>query len=183
MANQSKQKLTQIVREYGNRLFGFIKGKTSSTEDAEDVLQEVWFQLSRVVNIEDIDQMSGWLFKVARNKIIDKHRKKKPQSFDGEEEEADSLIKQILLTETNDFEDNYLKELFWQELFAALEELPENQRQVFIWNELEDMTLKQIAEKTGDNPKTIISRKGYAIKHLRKKLTALYDEFFDNEQP
>lgn len=179
MAKQSKQKVSQIVSDYGKRLFGFIRGKVSSNEDAEDILQEVWFQLSRVVNVEEIDQMNGWLFRVARNKIIDKHRKKKPEPIGEETEEDDSFLREILLADSDDAEFSQLKELFWKELFSALNELPENQRQVFIWNELEDLTLQQIADKTGENLKTVISRKGYAVKHLRQKLTALYEEFFE----
>lgn len=181
MANQSKQKVVQIVKDYSGRLFGFIQGKVTSQEDAEDILQEVWFQLSRTVNVEDIDQISGWLFKVARNKIIDKHRKKKPDALEdyrNDEEDGASFVSQILVADFNDPETAHLKDIFWQELFTALDELPENQRQVFIQNELEDMTLQQIADDTGEKLKTIISRKGYAVKHLRKRLLTLYDEFF-----
>jgi RNA polymerase sigma factor (sigma-70 family) len=79
----------------------------------------------------------------------------------------------------DDPETEFLKEVFWQELFAALEELPENQKQVFIQNELEDKTLQQIADETGENLKTVISRKGYAVKYLRKRLGTLYHEFLD----
>lgn len=179
MAKQSKQKVAQIVNDYGKRLFGFIRGKVASNEDAEDIMQEVWFQLSRVVNVEEIDQVSGWLFKVARNKVIDKHRKKNPEPVGEKNEEDDAFLREILLTDFNDAEFSQLKELFWKELFTALDELPEKQRQVFVWNELEDLTLQQIADKTGEKLKTIISRKGYAVKHLRQKLTALYEEFFE----
>ena len=73
----------------------------------------------------------------------------------------------------------YIKELFWDELFEALDELPQNQKQVFIWNEMEEKTLQQIADETGEKLKTIISRKGYAVKYLRSRLKALYDEFLD----
>lgn len=184
MTNQSKQKTVQIVREYGGRLFGFIRQKVASKEDAEDILQEVWFQLSRSVNIEEIEQMSGWLFKVARNKIIDRHRKKKPDAlsdYENEDEDGVPFVKEILLTDFQDPETAYLKDVFWQELFIALEELPEKQRQVFIQNELEDLTLQQIADQTGENLKTIISRKGYAVKHLRKRLLTLYEEFYKQQ--
>lgn len=180
MADQSK--FVQIVKAYGSRLFGFIRGKVGSNEDAEDILQEVWFQLSRFVDVGEIEQVSGWLFKVARNKIVDKHRKMNPdalEDYDHEDEEGTSLVRKILLTDPSDPEMEYLKEIFWQELFAALEELPENQQRVFVLNELEDFTLQQIAEKENEKLKTIISRKGYAVKHLRKRLAGLYDEFFE----
>lgn len=181
MANQSKQKTVQIVKDYSARLFGFIRGKVSSNEDAEDILQEVWFQLSQSVNVDEIEQISGWLFKVAKNKIIDRHRKKKPDSLDDydPEEEGISFVKQILLTDFDDPETEYLREIFWKELFAALEELPRKQREVYIQNELEDKTLQQIADETDEKLKTIISRKGYAVKHLRKRLFTLYEEFFE----
>ncbi len=85
----------------------------------------------------------------------------------------------FLLPDDNDPESVYIKEVFWEELFAALDELPENQKQVFIWNELEDKTLQQIADETGEKLKTIISRKGYAVKYLRRRLEVLYNEFLD----
>jgi RNA polymerase sigma factor (sigma-70 family) len=176
------QKIIQTVKDYGKRLFGFIRGRVNSDEDAEDILQEVWYQLSNVVDVNEIDQMSGWLFQVARNKIIDKYRKKTPDSLDGmlyEDEEGEFTLKSILLADNTNPETEYLREVFWAELFAALEELPENQRQVFIWNELEDMTLQQIADKTGSTLKTTISRKGYAVKHLRQRLEALYQDFLN----
>ncbi|WP_317170067.1 RNA polymerase sigma factor [Rhodocytophaga rosea] len=182
MAEKPGQKIIQTVKDYGKRLFGFIRGKVKSDEDAEDILQEVWYQLSNVVDVNEIDQMSGWLFQVARNKIIDKYRKKTPDSLDGmlyEEEEGEFTLKSILLADNTNPETEYLKEVFWAELFTALEELPENQRQVFIWNELEDMTLQQIADQTGEKLKTIISRKGYAVKHLRQRLEALYNDFLN----
>jgi RNA polymerase sigma factor (sigma-70 family) len=182
MNDKPGQKIIQTVKDYGKRLFGFIRGKVKSDEDAEDILQEVWYQLSNVVDVNEIEQMSGWLFQVARNKIIDKYRKKTPDSLDGmlyEEEEGEFTLKSILLADNTNPETEYLKEVFWAELFAALEELPENQRQVFIWNELEDMTLQQIAGQTGEKLKTIISRKGYAVKHLRQRLEALYNDFLN----
>jgi RNA polymerase sigma factor (sigma-70 family) len=177
-----RQKIIQTVKEYGNRLFGFIRAKVKSDEDAEDILQDVWFQLSHAMEAEDIEQMSGWLFHVARNKIIDKHRKKTTASLEDytyENEEGEFSLRDILLTDERNPETEYLKEVFWQELFAALEELPLDQRNVFVWNELEDMTLQEIADKTGEKLKTIISRKGYAVKHLREKLEALYLELLN----
>jgi RNA polymerase sigma factor (sigma-70 family) len=182
MAERPGQKIIQTVKDYGKRLFGFIRGRVKSDEDAEDILQEVWYQLSNVVDVNEIEQMSGWLFQVARNKIIDKYRKKTPDSLDGmlyEDEEGEFTLKSILLADDTNPETEYLREVFWAELFAALQELPENQRQVFIWNELEDMTLQQIADQTGVSLKTIISRKGYAVKHLRQRLEALYNDFLN----
>jgi RNA polymerase sigma factor (sigma-70 family) len=181
-ADKPRQKIIHAVKEYGTRLFGFIRKKVKSDEDAEDILQDVWFQLSHAVDADEIEQMSGWLFHVARNKIIDKHRRRTTTSLENysyESEEGEFSFRDILLTDESNPETEYLKEVFWQELFAALEELPVNQRNVFVWNELEDMTLQQIADKTGEKLKTIISRKGYAVKHLREKLESLYLELLN----
>jgi RNA polymerase sigma factor (sigma-70 family) len=177
-----RQKIVQTVKDYGKRLFRFIRGKVRSDQDAEDILQEVWYQLSHSVNVNEIEQMSSWLFRVARNKIIDKYRRKTPLPLDVpeyDEGEGAFLLKELLLADPTDPETEYFREVFWQALFAALEELPENQRQVFVWNELEEMTLQEIADKTGQNLKTIISRKGYAVKHLRKRLEVLYRDYFN----
>lgn len=176
------KKVIQTVKDYGNRLFGFIRGRVKTDEDAEDILQDVWYQLSHAVNAEDIGQMSGWLFKVARNKIIDKHRKKSTVSLDdfsADTEDGEYFYKDLLLMNDTDPEEEYLREVFWVELFSALDELPENQRNVFVWNELEDMTMQEIADKTGEKLKTIISRKRYAVKHLREKLESLYNDLLN----
>jgi len=182
MAGSSNQNIVGAVKSYGKRLFGFIRKKVKSDEDAEDILQEVWFQLSNVVNLDEIEQISGWLFRVARNKITDSYRKKSSESLEElgyEVEDGDWNFKDFLLADTTDPETEQLREVFWEELFTALDELPENQRQVFEWNELEDMTLQEIADKTGEKLKTIISRKGYAVKHLRRRLENLYNDFLN----
>jgi len=184
MIERSK-KIVDAVSDYGKGLFNFIRRKVTTEADAEDILQDVWFQLSNIDDTDEVEQLRGWLFKVARNKIIDKGRKKTEALIDdivgdgGEDDEDDFNFADILLPDDDDPESVYLKELFWDELFAALDELPENQRQVFIWNELEDKTLQEIADETGEKLKTIISRKGYAVKHLRSRLKDLYDDFLD----
>lgn len=172
----------QAVSDYGKGLFNFIRGKVKTEADAEDILQDVWCQLSNITDTDEIDQLRGWLFKVARNKIIDKSRKKTEELIDDliytdDDDEID--FTEILLPDDSDPESEYMKDVFWRELFAALDELPESQKQVFIWNELEDKTLQQIADETGEKLKTIISRKGYAVKHLRSRLQALYDDLLD----
>ena len=175
--------IIRAVSDYGKGLFNFIRGKVSTEADAEDILQDVWCQLSNIDDTDEIEQLRGWLFKVARNKIIDRGRKKTEELIDDlvyrdEDDDEGFNFADILLQDDNDPESVYIKELFWDELFAALDELPENQKQVFIWNELEDKTLQQIADETGEKLKTIISRKGYAVKHLRSRLAALYNEFW-----
>ena len=181
LMTETKQiSLTDTIKKFGNKLFGFVRGKVKTNEDAEDILQEVWYQLSNLTNIDAIENTSAWLYSVSRNKITDFYRKKKTDNLEDyayENEEGDFLIKNALLSDdSNDPELAMFKELFWDELRLALDELPENQRHVFIQNEMEDKTLQEIADETGENLKTIISRKGYAVKHLRKKLFLLYNE-------
>jgi len=177
-----KQHILQTVNDYGKQLLGFIRGKVSTDEDAEDVIQDVWYQFSNLDEIEAIESVSGWLYRVARNKITDRFRKKKTESledFSFESEDGEVNFKEILLTDARTPEDEYFKKIFWDELMQALDELPEKQRNVFIQNELEDISLQQIADQSNESIKTIISRKGYAVKHLRDRLNNLYQDFLN----
>jgi len=179
VTDQRKQNIIRAVGDYGKRLFYFIRGRVKSDEDAEDILQDVWYQFSNVMNSEPIEQASGWLYRVAKNRIIDKYRKKQPDSLDEmmeEVEQNDFDFKEILLAENVTFEATHLRNLFWEQLFAALDELPEEQKRVFIWHELEDISFNEISERTGEKVNTLISRKRYAILHLRKRLENLYKE-------
>ncbi|GAB3015726.1 RNA polymerase sigma factor [Spirosoma pulveris] len=179
MAETPRRTILETVKQYGNRLSRFIRGQVKSEEDAEDILQDVWYQLARVVDLDGIESISGWLFQVARNRITDTYRKKKDESLSdlmGDEDNDDFRFREILLADAETPEDQFFKDIFWEELMKALDELPENQRTVFVQNELEDRTLQEIADETGDNLKTIISRKRYAVQHLRKRLQRLYDE-------
>jgi RNA polymerase sigma factor (sigma-70 family) len=180
MAEKRERTITSIISDYSSRLFRFTRGRVSTNADAEDIVQDVWYQLSRVVDLDSIEQISGWLFKVARNRITDNYRKQQPdllEDYTYENDEGDWNLRDILMAESTSPEDENLKELFWEELFSALDELPEKQRNVFIWNELEDQTFQEIADRTGENIKTLISRKRYATQHLRKSLQSLYEEF------
>ncbi|MCO6492815.1 MAG: sigma-70 family RNA polymerase sigma factor [Phaeodactylibacter sp.] len=173
------QTLGDIIRGYRQRLYGFIRGRTASDADAEDILQEVWYQLSRLVDLEAIGNINAWLFRVARNKVTDRYRKREEESLDGmayEDESGDMAFREILLADFNTPETEHLRQLFWEELFAALEELPEAQRDVFVRNELDGETFQQISDSTGVNIKTLISRKRYAVMHLRERLEELYGE-------
>ena len=179
-SEQKTISISNTIQEFGEKLFGFVRKKVNSTEDAEDILQEVWFQLSNLSDIAELDNVSAWLYEVARNKITDKARKKKNLSIEEygyETEDGEFNFKEILLMDdTGNPELSFFKELFWKEFQQAIEELPANQKEVFILNEIEDMTLQQIADNKGEKLKTIISRKGYAVKHLRSKLNYLYQE-------
>jgi len=180
MSVKPKLNITETVNNYGRQLFNFIKGKTKTVEDAEDILQEVWYQFSRLANIDELDNISAWLYSVSRNKVTDLYRRKKTDNLEDysyENEEGIAEIKDILLLDdSNNPELTLFKELIWDELLKALNELPENQRYVFVQNEIEDRTLQDIADETNENIKTIISRKSYAVKHLRKKLLPFYNE-------
>lgn len=181
MPDKSKNTITQTVTKYGNKLLSFIRGRVNSSEDAEDILQDVWYQFAKLTNIDEIENISGWLYFVARNKITDLYRKKKTSSleemsYENDDEDAFSIKDVLLLDDRYSPELAFYKEFFWEELMAALNELPENQKQVFILNEIEDITLQQIADMQGENVKTVISRKGYAVKYLRKRIRHLYTE-------
>ena len=179
-SEQKTSSISKTIQEFGEKLFGFVRKKVKTTEDAEDILQEVWFQLSNLSDIAELDNVSAWLYEVARNKITDKARKKSNLSIEDygyETEDGEFNFKEILLMDdTGNPELSFFKELFWKEFQQAIEELPANQKEVFILNEMEDLTLQQIADRKGEKLKTIISRKGYAVKHLRNKLNYLYQE-------
>jgi len=180
MPEKSQNTLINTIKTYGGKLLGFIRGKVNTLEDAEDILQDVWYQLSGRSDIEEIESISGWLYQVARNKVTDLYRKRKTNSLEDysyENEDGEFSFKELLLSDESDGTDLALfKEMFWKELLDALDKLPENQKEVFILNEIEDYTLQEIADMLGENLKTVISRKGYAVKYLRKKLNYLYQE-------
>jgi RNA polymerase sigma factor (sigma-70 family) len=178
-AEQKKSGIIDAVKNYGRQLSFFIRGRVSTDEEAEDILQDVWFQLSNVADVDAIDSVSGWLHQVARNRITDNFRKKKTQPLEdiGGEKEDGFKFRDFLLSDNSNPDDTFMNEVFWEELMEALDELPENQREVFVLNELENFTLQEIADMKKENLKTIISRKGYAIKHLRNRLENIYNEF------
>ncbi|GAA0886790.1 RNA polymerase sigma factor [Sphingobacterium siyangense subsp. cladoniae] len=182
MAEKNSRSFTDIVKTYGSQLLRFVKGKVKKTEDAEDILQEVWYQFSRLTNMDELENAGAWLYAVTRNKITDSYRKKKNESLDDmiagdDDSESTFPIRQFLLADdSNNPELKLFKDIFWDELMKALEELPDKQRRVFVLNELEEKTLQEIAIMENENLKTIISRKGYAVKHLRVRLRSLYEE-------
>jgi RNA polymerase sigma factor (sigma-70 family) len=180
MSEQRAISITKAMQHFGNNLLGFVRGRVKTTEDAEDIVQDVWYQLSKLNNIAELENVSAWLYEVARNKITDKSRKKTNlalEDYTYENDEGDFNFKEILLLDdSNNPELGLFKEMFWKEFQQAIEELPPNQKEVYLLNEMEDMTLQEIADQKGENLKTIISRKGYAVKHLRNKLNYLYKE-------
>ncbi|MBK8652521.1 MAG: sigma-70 family RNA polymerase sigma factor [Haliscomenobacter sp.] len=180
MAEPSSQpSIRNAIQRYGQRLSGFIRGRVRSRKMRKDILQEVWYQLSLLGDLNAIENLNAWLFRVARNRITDQYRQRAADSLDEafyEGEDGAMELRNSSLpgrkTPTPGFSGRY----FWEELMQALDELPPNQREVFVLNELEDKTLQEIADESGENLKTIISRKRYAVQHLRKRLQSLYDE-------
>ena len=182
MALQKRAVVEQTVSRERNRLFNFIKKRVSDTNDAEDILQDVFYQLWQGYHtIESIEKITSWMFRVARNKIIDKYRKQKPDTFSNLEkfnvdEEAPMLLSEMISDDSASPDDVYTRELIWESIETVLIELPEKQREVFVWHELEGLSFRQMSEKTGDSLNTLLSRKRYAVNYLRKRLQNLYNE-------
>lgn len=181
MAENRKRNLTDVINTYSKRLLGFIRKRVDNPSDAEDILQDVFFQL--VDNTQPIEQLTGWLFTVARNKITDKQRKHKPDLLDdifaGDEEDGMLGWAELFFDENNNPETEYLRSMFWEALNTALNELPKEQKEVFVLNELEGVPFKDIAAKTGETVNTLLSRKRYAVLHLRERLKTLHDELLN----
>ena len=184
MSISSRKNINSVISQFGKRLSGFIRRRVTNEPDAEDILQDVWYQFIKAGDGEPIEEVGNWLFRVARNKITDSYRKKKPDLlgdllYSGVgEDELD--FKDILFDDSGNPETEHLRKMFWKELQRALQELPEEQRNVFVWNELEDIPFKEIANRTGENINTLISRKRYAVLHLRERLTMLYEEILNH---
>ena len=182
MARQQNDAIEKTVLRERSRLLNFIRKRVANDEEAEDILQDVFFQFVEAYRaIESIERVTSWLFTVARNKITDRYRKKKPEPLrrniaqrDPDEEKL--MLEDILPDVTHDQDDELMRAVIMNAVDEALEELPEAQRQVFVWHEFEDKSFKEISALTGDSVNTLLSRKRYAILHLRERLQALYNE-------
>ena len=172
--------LDETVSTERKRLFDFIRRRVRTEEDAEDILQDVFYQLVTSYSVtEPIEKISAWLFTVAKNKIVDWYRKKRTHTVTVIDEET-SLplnLEDILFNPADNPDDVYQRSVVWAELADALDELPENQRDVFVKHELEGWSFKEIAESSGEPINTLLSRKRYAVLFLRERLQELYDEF------
>jgi RNA polymerase sigma factor (sigma-70 family) len=162
------------------RLLDFIRRRVRTAEDAEDILQDVFQQLAVTASIvEPIEHATAWLFTVARNKIIDWYRKRKtaplPSSFDDDTLPMD--LEEFLFDPAQDPDELYFRSLVWTELTDALENLPAEQREVFVMHELEGVSFREIAQRTGVPVNTLLSRKRYAVLFLRDRLRELYDDY------
>ena len=172
MAKQGDKQ--EEIRNNSGRLFGFIRKRVDNNEDAEDILQDVWYLFSGI-SLDDVENVSAWLYRVARNKITDWYRKRSRRKTE-DLDEGDEDVLGILTEVASTAEEKIFQDMFWEELMDALDELPENQREVYMKSEIDGMKLQEIADETGESIKTISSRKQYAIRHLRKRLNNLYKE-------
>jgi len=167
-----------------DKLLGFIRSRVSTVEEAEDILQDVFYQfISGFQTIESLDRVTSWLYSVARNKIIDRYRRdaSRPKRTDfellsGTDDDAPLTLQEILPDLDNTPEATLLREAIWDEITEALAELPADQREIFILNELEEKSFREIADETGVSINTLLSRKRYAIIALRKRLQNFYDD-------
>jgi RNA polymerase sigma factor (sigma-70 family) len=179
-------KTAEVFLSFRQRLLNFIHTRVSRIEDAEDILQEVFYQFTRVNNlINPIENISAWLYRVARNRIVDHYKKKKdetlPSSYDEENDEyIFDEISDIIYGEEATPEIEMLRSLVFEEIQTALANLPKEQREVFELTELLDYSVKEAAEKTQTPVNTVLSRKHYAVKFLRKRLYELYDDVICN---
>lgn len=181
-AEQQNRQIQEAVRKNRQRLLEFIRRRIPPQEDAEDVLQEVFYELVEMYRLmKPVEQLASWLFTVARNKITDLYRKKKPVSLEEHfsvksSEEDEYLLADFLPADQFTSEDKLMQRAILDALAEALEELPAEQRDVFIWHELEGKSFKEIVELTGATQNTLLSRKRYAVLYLRERLRFLYDD-------
>ena len=182
MAETRKNNITEVINTYSKRLMGFIRKRVANESDAEDILQDVFYQF--IGNTKPIEQLTAWLFTVTRNKITDRTRKHKPDLLEDIYGDADSESAfdwtNLFFDESNNPETDYLRNLFWETLHSALHELPAAQRDVFVLNEMEGIPFKTLAEQSGETINTLLSRKRYAVLHLRERLGTLRDEILNN---
>src|SRR5215813_1227441 len=182
MALERDQRISEVVEREQPRLRNFIRRRVPDPRDAEDILQEVFYELVEANRLlMPIEHVTGWLFRVARNRITDLFRKKKPEAFtdqavEGEEGELLQL-EDLLPSPDAGPEATYFRNALLDELGLALDELPEEQREVFVAHEMEGRSFKEMAAETGVSVNTLLSRKRYAVLHLRERLQDIYDEF------
>ena len=181
MAERDRQ-LSEIVAEQRSRLRNFIRRRVSDPSDAEDIVQEVFYELVEANRLlMPIEHVTGWLYRVARNRIIDLFRKKKPERFSDaaiENEDGEILqVEDLLPSPDAGPEALYIRSVLLDELELAIEALPDEQREVFIAHEIDGISFKDLSAETGISVSTLLSRKRYATLHLRERLQNIYNEF------
>lgn len=175
--------VSKAIKSEQKKLFGFIRKRVRTEEDAEDILQDVFYQLLASYSItEPIEKITSWLFKVASNKIIDWYRKRKHssepirKSSDDFEDEYTLNLEDMLFDPADNPDEVYTRSLIWEEIMDALDELPDEQSSVFVMHELEGKSFSEMAELTGEKVSTLLSRKRYVVLYLRERLEYLYIE-------
>ena len=181
MIEQDRQ-ITQVIAAERSRLRSFIRRRVPNENDVEDLIQEVFYELVQANRLlKPIDYVTGWLFQVARNRITDLFRKKRPENFSdvaAADDEGELLAFEDLLPSPDAGpEALYLRGLLLDELEFALAELPAEQREVFVAHEIEGRSFKELSAETGVNQNTLLARKRYAVLHLRKRLESIHDEY------
>jgi len=175
------RRIADVVQREGRSLLRFIRKRVADEGDAEDILQDVFYELTETFRLmKPVEQVGAWLYRVARNRIIDRFRKKRPEplrsvSVDGEEETL--RLEDLLPSPDAGPEAVYARGVLLEELDAALGELPEEQREVFVAHEIEGRSFKELAGETGLSINTLLSRKHYAVRHLRRHLQTIYEEY------
>jgi RNA polymerase sigma factor (sigma-70 family) len=182
MSLEQDRRISEVVGREQSRLRNFIRRRVPDPRDAEDILQDVFYELVEANRLlMPIEHVTGWLFRVARNRITDLFRKKKPESFSDAAVAGDSeeflQLEDLLPSPDAGPDALYARSVLLDELELAIDELPDEQREVFIGHELEGRTFKEMAAETGVSPNTLLSRKRYAVLHLRERLRSIYDEF------
>lgn len=189
LADAQNRQIQETVRRERQRLLAFIRQRIPRQDDAEDILQDVFYEFTEMYRLmKPVEQIASWLFTVARNKITDRYRKKKPLlledvfSFNrGDGDDEPYLIDELLpAANVHSADVEMMRDTIMEALTEALEELPAEQRDVFIWHELEDKSFKEIAAETGVTVNTLLSRKRYAVLFLRGRLKSLYDDLVNN---
>lgn len=185
VTQRQNAEITQTVRQERSRLLNFIQQRIPDREEAEDILQDVFYQFTEAYRtINSIERVTSWLFTVARNKITDRYRKKRPETFSQKQiatdEEGRGLrLEDILPDVSGDPDSEMMRALIWSAVEEALAELPKAQREVFVMHEFENVSFKEISARTKVSVNTLLSRKRYAILHLRQRLRTLYDDLAD----
>ncbi|MGZ8779542.1 MAG: RNA polymerase sigma factor [Thermoanaerobaculia bacterium] len=181
MALEQDQRISEVVRREQSRLHDFIRRRVPDPRDVEDILQDVFYELVEANRLlMPIDHVTGWLFRVARNRITDLFRKKKPESFSyaaiADQDEELLRLEDLLPSADAGPDALYARGVLLEELELAVDELPREQREVFVAHELEGRSFREMAGETGVSVNTLLSRKRYAVLHLRERLQSVYDE-------
>ena len=181
MGLEQDLRISEVVKREQSRLRNFIRKRVPDPRDAEDILQDVFYELVEANRLlMPIEHVTGWLFRVARNRITDLFRKKKPERFSdtvvADEDGELMQVEDLLPSPAAGPEALYARNVLLDELELAIDELPEEQRDVFVAHELEGRSFKEMAAETGVNVNTLLSRKRYAVRHLRERLQRIYDE-------